>query len=76
MTQRIVPLEVQLSWPRPNYKNPTTRGNAAGIVIVTTTAMTLVVVALRVYTRVWVQRWYGYDDFFVALALVCIPNER
>ncbi|ORY02462.1 hypothetical protein BCR34DRAFT_591903 [Clohesyomyces aquaticus] len=81
---REIPVEVLLSWPAPNYKDPVTRGNALVIVNGIFVSILALVVALRIYTRIVVKRWFGSDDVFIILAfifavaltvLVIIANE-
>ncbi|KAL6712563.1 hypothetical protein ACN47E_000440 [Coniothyrium glycines] len=66
---RSPPLEVLLSWPKPNYENPKTRGPALVIVNSICITLVIVVVALRLYTRLVIKRWFGLDDIFILLAL-------
>jgi hypothetical protein len=72
---RLPPVDVLLSWPTPNYVNPKTRGPALAIVNYTLAAVTIITVALRLYTRVFIKRWFGLDDVFIILALVIITVE-
>jgi len=67
---RAIPPEVLLSWPIPNYTNPVTRGNALVVVNAIFITLVVLVVALRLYTRIWIKRWFGADDYFILLALV------
>jgi len=67
---RTVPIDVLATWPPPNYTNPVTRGPSAVILIIILSSFVLVAVSLRVYTRLWVQRWSGFDDLFMVLAVV------
>ncbi|KAF2022287.1 hypothetical protein BU24DRAFT_439026 [Aaosphaeria arxii CBS 175.79] len=67
---RAIPLDVLLSFPQPNYVNPDTRGPALAIVNYIFLVLVIVVVALRIYTRLIVKRWFGTDDVFMALALI------
>jgi uncharacterized membrane protein len=67
---RLPPADVLLSWPSPNYENPVTRGNALVIVNCIFISITIVTVALRLYTRAFIKRWFGIDDIFIILALV------
>lgn len=69
---RLPPVDVILSWPTPNYENPKTRGPALAIVNYTLAAVTIITVLLRLYTRVFIKRWFGLDDVFIILALVII----
>ncbi|KAF1816763.1 hypothetical protein P152DRAFT_388605 [Eremomyces bilateralis CBS 781.70] len=62
--------EVILSWPTPNYVNPETRGLTLAAVNHTFLALCIILVALRLYTRIWIVRWFGLDDVFIAIALI------
>jgi hypothetical protein len=68
---RDIPPEVILSWPTPNYENPVTRGHALVVVNAIFIALVVIVVVLRLYTRIFIKRWFGSDDIFILLALVC-----
>lgn len=67
---RDIPIEVLAHFPLPNYNNPKTRGPALlyinGILI----GITVVFVFLRVYTRVFIKRWMGADDWLILIATV------
>ncbi|RMZ69388.1 integral membrane [Pyrenophora seminiperda CCB06] len=67
---QLPPLDVLLSWPTPNYRNPETRGPA--LIIVNAIFITLVIltVSARLYTRIVIKRWFGIDDVFILLALL------
>jgi hypothetical protein len=67
---RPVPLAVLLSWPRPNYVDPIRRGPALVIVNSLLLPVALVIVGLRLYTRLVICRSAGLDDLFIALATV------
>lgn len=67
---RAIPTRVLLSWPTPNYTNPETRGNVLLIVNTVFIALTFCVVLARLYTRLFINRWFGTDDLFIVLALV------
>ena len=67
---RIPPTEVLLTFPTPNYTNPETRGPALVIVNGVFIVLTVIAVALRVYTRVVITRLIGWDDIFCVLGLV------
>ncbi|KAI6849304.1 hypothetical protein KC327_g772 [Hortaea werneckii] len=82
---RFPPLEVLSTWPTPNYDNPETRGEASLIVNIIFLFLVLVAVALRVYSRTSVRRWFGLDDIMIGLAtlftigltvVVVLANER
>jgi hypothetical protein len=68
---KLPPIAVLLSWPTPNYANPVTRGDALLIVNSVFIALIVITVGLRMYTRLIIKRWFGLDDVFILLALVC-----
>jgi hypothetical protein len=65
-----IPVEIILNWPRPNYKNPETRGDAFLVITTLFLALASIFVGLRIYSRVVVRPWFGLDDKFILLALV------
>jgi hypothetical protein len=67
---RSIPPAVILSWPTPNYNNPVKRGSALLVVNIVFLVIVIIVVSLRLYTRLWIKRWFGSDDAFIILALV------
>lgn len=69
---RFPPLEVLSTWPTPNYDDPKTRGQASLIVNIIFLFLVLVAVALRVYSRTSVRRWFGLDDIMIGLATVSL----
>ncbi|PMD15777.1 hypothetical protein NA56DRAFT_663535 [Hyaloscypha hepaticicola] len=58
------------SWPTPNYINPQTRGDSVLIIHGTLYSLVVVVVGLRVYTRMCISRSFGLDDMFILLAMI------
>jgi hypothetical protein len=66
---------VILTWPTPNYVNPPTRGDALLIVNSILIALVVIVVGLRMYTRLIIKRWFGLDDIFILVALVCLQRD-
>lgn len=72
---RTIPPEVLLSWPTPNYTNPVTKGNALVVVNSIFIVLVVIVVGLRLYTRIWIKRWFGLDDVFIVLALVRLLKD-
>jgi hypothetical protein len=73
---QLPPLSVLASWPTPNYIDPVTRGPGLLIVNIVFSALAFIVVALRLYTRVWITRSLGMDDVFVFAALVRCWREK
>ena len=72
---RPVPESVILSWPKPNYIDPIRRGPALVIVNSLLLPVAMVIVGLRLYTRLIICRSAGLDDLFIALAVVRIHYE-
>ncbi|KAL4788075.1 hypothetical protein BJX76DRAFT_367792 [Aspergillus varians] len=81
---RLPPPEVLLTWPTPNYKDPHTRGNAVLITSMVFTGFSIIITALRLYTRLRITYTAGVDDVLVVLGLgfaiamsviVCIATE-
>jgi hypothetical protein len=69
-----IPSHVLSSWPIPNYANPHTQGNAVIVVATLFPVLSLIFVALRVYTRSVIKRFFGLDDALIVLALVREQN--
>ncbi|KAH6716762.1 integral membrane protein [Leptodontidium sp. MPI-SDFR-AT-0119] len=64
------PLSVILSWPKPNYIDPETRGYSNVILNIILYIILLGFVGLRIWTRKWLKNAFGTDDTFILLALV------
>ncbi|KAF7195570.1 hypothetical protein HII31_03164 [Pseudocercospora fuligena] len=82
---QIPPMEVLLSWPKPNYDNPTTRGEALLVLMICFSILVGLAVAGRFYSRLVVKSCSGWDDgaiivaFFFTIALnviVILANRR
>lgn len=67
---RDIPIQVMLSFPAGNYKNPETRGPALIIINSILIAIVVLIVLLRLYTRLFIKRWIGSDDIFIIIATV------
>ncbi|KAF2397694.1 hypothetical protein EJ06DRAFT_558694 [Trichodelitschia bisporula] len=67
---RTPPPEVIARWPRPNYEDPETVGPELTMVGAVFLAAAAVSVALRVWTRLRVTKWFGWDDALVCLGLI------
>lgn len=67
---REIPLEVLINFPTPNYTNPQTQGQALIIVNAIFIFFVTVFVVLRLYTRIYLKRWFGTDDVFIILAYI------
>jgi hypothetical protein len=66
----LPPIEVVLTWPTPNYKDPVTRNKAVLITSCVLGAFMLFVVGARVWARAIIQRNAGFDDWLMAAAMV------
>ena len=64
-TAPIIPV-----FPKPNYINPVTRGPDTYVVGTVFLGLSTIVVALRLYARLFIRRWFGLDDLCVCLAWV------
>ena len=60
MSLTLKPLSLPTDWPTPNYVDPITRGGGAFFIV--TSAITSIVVALRLYSRYFLLRSVGIDD--------------
>jgi hypothetical protein len=70
---RSPPPEIQKTWPKPNYIDPTTRGSVLMIVELSLLPVAMVVVFLRMWVRIaWLKR-AGIDDWSMVLAMVRRP---
>ena len=67
---RDIPILVLLSFPTPNYVDPETQGRSLIIVNSVLAGLVFIAVALRVYTRVYLKRWFGSDDYAIVFATV------
>lgn len=67
---QLPPASVIAKWPTPNYVNPESTGAALLITNIVGLSISLVVIGIRLYTRVWMTNNFGWDDVFILLALV------
>lgn len=72
---RDIPIAVLLSFPRPNYVDLQTQGMSLVLVNAVMAGLVLFAVVLRMYTRVWMKRWVGTDDYAIVLATVCSKSD-
>lgn len=67
---QLPPVEVLLSWPTPNYVDPTdTRGPQLLIITFIFFPIALFFVALRMFTRLQISKSFGVDDVFLLAAI-------
>ncbi|KAF2401101.1 hypothetical protein EJ06DRAFT_575719 [Trichodelitschia bisporula] len=57
-------------WPEPNYESPERRGNTMLAVNLVAASLALITAAMRIYTRLFITRWFGADDVFIIFALI------
>ncbi|EFR02424.1 integral membrane protein [Nannizzia gypsea CBS 118893] len=68
---QLPPASVILSWPRPNYENPTdVRGPLVIIMNSIFASLTLLVIMIRIFSRIHVSRSFGWDDIFIIAAVI------
>ncbi|TLD38069.1 putative alpha-galactosidase B [Venturia nashicola] len=65
---RFPPPDVMAKWPRPNYKDPVTRGPAIIVVELTILPLALACVALRLWIRIRWLRKSWWDDWLMLAA--------
>ena len=66
----IVPTYIILTWPAPNYVDPPTRGPEFYIVCGIFLGLASIALALRLYARLFVRRWFGLDDALIIVSWV------
>jgi hypothetical protein len=64
------PLEVILTWPTPNYVNPTTRPNTIFVLACVCGPTTIVLLLGRLWVRSFHQRNPGWDDWLILAGTV------
>lgn len=63
------------SWTSPNYTNPVTRGDAIIVLNTVLIAICIVITGLRIYSRIFIKKWFGLDDALICISLVSIGFE-
>ena len=56
------------TWPAPNYVDPVTRGSILYIVNGIFFGLATIAIWARIYTRLFVRKWFGLDDFLILFA--------
>ena len=64
------PLDLIESWPTPNYVDPVMRGPANIVITVIFFPLVLLIVGVRIYTRLRISRSFGADDWLILSCLV------
>ena len=68
---QLPPVNVILSWPTPNYTNPTDiRGPQLLIVTLIFFPIAVCMVALRVFTHLRLSKAFGVDDLILVTATI------
>ena len=66
----VLAYAIEQGWPFPNYINPITREYAFVVVNLTLLGVTMLVVSLRIYTRIFISKYLGKDDILMLMAMV------
>lgn len=64
-----------ISTPIPNYVDPPTRPPVPQVLSVIFTALVIVALVLRLYTKACITRSFGLDDVFVINGTVCLCHN-
>lgn len=67
---QLPPWRVIVDWPKPDYVDPETRGDALLILMVVFSFLVFMAVIGRYYSRIVIKRWFGWDDSMITLAWV------
>lgn len=67
---QLPPVKVLLTWPTPNYVNPDVRGPELLIITYVFFPLAVLMVAVRVFTRLHVSNAFGVDDVFLLIAII------
>lgn len=68
------PIEVILTWPTPNYANPTTRPNTVLVIACICGPITFAILMARLWVRIFHQRNPGWDDWLAVAGTVRLSN--
>ena len=73
---QLPPLSVLESWPPRNTVNPASRGNAHVIIQLIFMPILLVFLAIRLYTRYYISKYIGLDDYLILAGLVSRTHSQ
>lgn len=62
--------DILASWPAPNYVNPVTRGNGVLIVNLVFFPVVILIILIRLYTRLKISKSFGLDDWLILAAML------
>ncbi|CAK1354091.1 unnamed protein product [Cercospora beticola] len=68
------PLTVIATWPPANYDDPVTRGHALFALMIFFSVLVVISCAGRLYSRIYIKHWFGWDDGFIIIALTIAMN--
>jgi len=68
-------IEVQASWPKSNYVNPETRPDTILILAYIFGPLTMLMLLVRLWVRIFHQRCPGWDDWLMLAATVSHSSE-
>lgn len=67
---RDPPPEVVATWPKPNYVDPEYQGHQMAVIGITFLIISFIIVALRMYVRLFMRRSAGWDDWLIVITMV------
>ncbi|KAM0348628.1 hypothetical protein ACHAPU_004063 [Fusarium lateritium] len=67
---RNPPLDVVVTWPKPNYDNPEHRGPTLLIVEITIVSVAILTLLARLYVRIYKVNKSGLDDWLMLAAMI------
>jgi hypothetical protein len=65
-----IPISILLSFPKPNYIDPETRGWTGSVIMIIAITVTIAVFTARIWARTIVSRNFGLDDFLMSITMV------
>lgn len=66
----VPPTSVSNKWPTPNFKNPVNHGPALDILTSIFIVIVTVILALRLWVRIAILKFFGADDWLMFAAYV------
>jgi len=70
MAPFVIPLSTIAEWPKSNYIDPVTRGPTNLILNCVFIPIVALIVSVRIYTRVWISKSFGLDDWLIIAAFI------
>ena len=69
-----IDITATLDWPVPNYVNPERYGPSLFIVHGVFYPIVLAMLAIRIYTRLYISKCFGLDDLLALFSMVSISK--